>query len=392
MLKININKIINVKDIDTIRLYRKLELTEALYRSLPTSLTALFLVVSVIVWGLNDNIEIKYLYEWYFILCGIIVCRYGLLIWYNHTKLQINLQKYHYYFFVLGSSLTGIFVGMLGSFLMPNDIMHQAFVLILISGILAGSVQSLSASYFANIMYICLIMIPMLTWEFIQILNKMPIFIGVFITMVLFCTFSLVVARHGYLMLVKHLELEFNYKILLQRVTRLKNKYKEQATHDLLTGLYNRQFLYEYFEIELNRAKRKNLNISIIMLDIDFFKNFNDTYGHECGDQILQSISNLLNQNIRKSDIACRYGGEEFVILMPETTLEAAREVAEKLRKAIKSISLFRESETVKNITLSFGVSSFPRNGLTRMKIIESADKALYRAKREGRDKVCIAT
>jgi len=178
----------------------------------------------------------------------------------------------------------------------------------------------------------------------------------------------------------------------LKRITLLKDKYKEQAVHDSLTGLYNHQFLNEFLDIEINRSKRKKLSIGIIMLDIDLFKDFNDTYGHECGDEILESLGDILNGIIRSSDIACRYGGEEFIILMPETTLDGAEIVAEMLRTAIKKIVIQREGKAIKNITVSLGVASYPQNGLSRQEVMEAVDKALYRAKQEGRDRVYLAS
>jgi len=373
-------------------IYCQPELTDALYHVFSTSILSLFLLISLIFWELSRAGVPKYLLAWYFSFCGIILCRCGLFVWYNQTKHQINLSHYHYYLFIIGSSISALYLGFLGSFLMPEDMMHQAFVLILISGIVAGAVQSLSASYLANVIFIYFSLIPILTWEVIQIIDNKSIYVAILIAMGLFCIFSPLVARREYLMLVKHLELEFNYKILLERVSEVKDKYKKQATHDLLTGLYNRQFLNEYLKIEINKAKRKKLKIGIILLDIDFFKGFNDTYGHELGDRILQSLGNILNQSARKSDIACRYGGEEFVIVLPETSLASTRLVAESLRKTIKALSVDSEGKIVDNITVSLGVSCFPQHGLTRSKIINAADKAMYKAKREGRDRVCTAS
>jgi diguanylate cyclase (GGDEF)-like protein len=127
------------------------------------------------------------------------------------------------------------------------------------------------------------------------------------------------------------------------------------------------------------------------MLDIDFFKKYNDTYGHDCGDEVLQSLGTLLEKNIRKTDIACRYGGEEFVVIMPDTPLEVAIAHAELIRQKIKTILLERQNKLIAPITVSIGVSGYPQHGLNVQKILKSADMALYRAKNEGKDSVRVA-
>lgn len=373
------------------KLFIQSELTEALYRSLLISLFTLFLVTSTIVWQIFGKGQDKYLIVWYLMLCIISFYRIVLFFWYRHTKSILKLRQYHYYLFVLGSTLSGILLGILGAFLMPADILDQTFVLILLAGIMAGSVQSLSPSFLANILHVYLVVIPLLIWEIIQVYHGHDIYIGILFAMMIFCIYSYLFARRGHFMLVKHLELEYNYKSLLQRVSNKKNKYKELATHDLLTGLYNHQFLKDYLEIEIYKAKRNKTNIGVIMLDIDFFKDFNDRYGHLCGDEILQSIGELLNQNVRKSDIACRYGGEEFMIVMPEASLANVYEKAEILREMVKTISIKWGAEIVKNVTVSLGVSYYPENGSTRNELIEAADRALYKAKQEGKDRVCVA-
>lgn len=367
------------------------QLTEALYHSIPISLSTLFILASILIWILYDVIENEVLFIWYAGFCSILVIRWIQFVWYNRTKLEKKLEKHHYYSFVLTSSITALFLGVLGSFMMPANIVYQSFIVILVSGIIAGSVQTLAASFLANILYIYLAIFPLLAWGFIQIFEKKEIYIGIFSSIFVFCVFSFFAARRGYAILFKHVELQYRYKKLLNTVSKMKDLYKEQATHDVLTGLYNRSFLNEYLEIELAFSKRRALNVAIIMLDVDLFKRFNDTYGHACGDEILQAVGKIVTENTRKSDMVCRYGGEEFLIILADVTLEDANHVAEMLRKAIKTISIQRKSEQVIGITASFGVAIFPYHGTTKEEIIEAADKALYRAKESGRDKVCSA-
>ncbi len=348
------------------------QLIDALYHHLPSSLLALFCVTSIIFWVLYSVGEEKNFFTWYVGLNCVLILRSLLFLWYNRTSAEKSLQKYHYYLFILGSSLTGLFLGILGSFLMPDHIMYQALIIILICGVIAGAAQSLSASFLAYIIYLYLTLSPLLIWEFIQILNNDLVYIGIFIGMIIFCIFSSITARREYLMLINHIKLEHDYKILLKNMSTLKNTYKEKSIHDPLTGLYNRRFLDEYLDIQIEIAKRQALKISV----------------HKFGDQILQIFGKKLLATVRKSDIVCRYGGEEFIIVLLDASIDAAKHVAENLRTAIKSIIIQDKSSVINNIAASFGVSGFPLHGQTRSDLIESADKALYHAKKAGRDTV----
>ena len=127
------------------------------------------------------------------------------------------------------------------------------------------------------------------------------------------------------------------------------------------------------------------------MLDVDHFKRFNDTFGHEAGDSVLQELGRFLLKYVRGSDIACRYGGEEFILILPEGSLDITSKRAEQLREEIKHLHLKYRHEPLGQITLSLGVASFPEHGLTGQNVIREADAALYRAKREGRDAVRLA-
>ncbi len=161
-----------------------------------------------------------------------------------------------------------------------------------------------------------------------------------------------------------------------------------QSIHDYLTGLYNRRYMAELLEKELHRMARKKLPAGIIIIDIDRFKGFNDRFGHEAGDMVLREFSLFLRKNIREEDFACRYGGDEFVIILPETSIENARQRAEQLRAGIKHLTIQFRGSTLDTVTLSLGVAVYPNHGLTAETLLRSADAALYRAKADGRDRV----
>ncbi len=171
----------------------------------------------------------------------------------------------------------------------------------------------------------------------------------------------------------------------------LHEQLKDLAIHDPLTGLFNRQYLNDILERELHRAKRKDGTSCILMLDIDHFKVFNDTFGHSAGDAVLKELGRHLKNFFRIEDFCCRYGGEEFLILISDTELEGIEERFETLRKSIHAINVIFQGSSLGTIAVSMGASLFPKDGTTPERLIEAADKALYRAKNEGRNRICFS-
>lgn len=167
-------------------------------------------------------------------------------------------------------------------------------------------------------------------------------------------------------------------------ISRLQESVREQAIHDALTGLFNRRYLEETLPRELASSRRRNAPMSVILLDIDHFKTVNDTYGHQVGDRTLQSLAALLDRSTREGDIACRYGGDEFVLVLPDTTLADAIDKAESLRAGCLSL----DQGDCSRITISLGVASSPDHDNDGRTILLAADQALYRAKEGGRDQV----
>jgi diguanylate cyclase (GGDEF)-like protein/PAS domain S-box-containing protein len=172
---------------------------------------------------------------------------------------------------------------------------------------------------------------------------------------------------------------------------KLRETLRSQSIRDPLTGLFNRRYMEESLERELHRATRKHHSVAIVMLDIDHFKHFNDTFGHDAGDTLLRELGASLQRYIRGEDIACRYGGEEFTLILPETSLETAQQRAEHIREAVKHLSVEHRHQPLRAITLSLGVAVFPEHGTTAEVVLQAADVALYRAKQAGRDRVEVA-
>jgi diguanylate cyclase (GGDEF)-like protein len=170
---------------------------------------------------------------------------------------------------------------------------------------------------------------------------------------------------------------------------KLRETLRMQAIRDPLTGLFNRRYMEESLERELVRAERSQTSVAAIMIDIDHFKRFNDTFGHAAADFALRNTSEVLRASIRADDIACRYGGEELVVILPDTTLRDAVERAEMLRAAISGQQLRFNGVALGAITASFGVAASSSQGTTRDSLLRYADECLYEAKRRGRNQVC---
>jgi len=170
-------------------------------------------------------------------------------------------------------------------------------------------------------------------------------------------------------------------------VRTLQDQLQKQAIHDSLTGLYNRLALNEFFDRELSIAKRSKGTIGVVIADLDHFKEVNDAFGHLAGDETLRVFSELIQSSFRVSDVCCRYGGEEFVILLPDMSLEDTADRVEHLRKAIEETEIVCGPARVR-VTASFGVAMYPEHGLTRDELIAAADRALYRGKGSGRNRV----
>ncbi len=166
---------------------------------------------------------------------------------------------------------------------------------------------------------------------------------------------------------------------------------KQLATTDGMTGLYNHRYFQDALGREISRSRRYGAPVSIVYMDIDHFKIFNDTYGHQVGDEVLKIVSRTIRRNLRDSDVACRYGGEELVAILPDTPLEGAMAAAEKIRQGIESLLLPVNGKSVR-ITISSGVSEFPRNASDKQSLIEAADGALYVAKEGGRNQTVAST
>jgi diguanylate cyclase (GGDEF)-like protein len=176
------------------------------------------------------------------------------------------------------------------------------------------------------------------------------------------------------------------FNTMVESLRKHHDELERLSTTDTLTGLSNRRHLMNLLTHEIERAKRADRPFSILMLDVDHFKKYNDTHGHQAGDEVLARIGTVLRNSIRPYDCAARYGGEEFLVMLSGTSLDPAKETAERIRKQVRAEQFEAES-----VTISIGVAEYPSQGDTAKSVIGQADAALYGAKRAGRDRVVCA-
>jgi diguanylate cyclase (GGDEF)-like protein len=172
---------------------------------------------------------------------------------------------------------------------------------------------------------------------------------------------------------------------------RLRATLREQSVRDPLTGLFNRRYMEESFDREVRRAAREGYGLGVLFADLDNFKQLNDAFGHAAGDSVLRRIGRFLAAAVRGEDIACRFGGEEFVVILPGASLDDTYRRAESMREGIKAYPLDELAGLHPTTTISVGVAAYPEHGTSAAQLILAADSAMYLAKEQGRDLVVVA-
>ncbi len=287
------------------------------------------------------------------------------------------------YYLSAGLLVAGAVFGSWGSLLLDPTVLHGDFVpltyvalTIMLSSIL---LPPLITIILAALQWLGLMLVPLLSPATASI--NWPSFLAfVFFTSVLSILTNVIGQR----------DLE-----QIDRQTRLLERsgaqMREQSIRDHLTHLFNRRYLEETLEREVQRAARKNATLGLIMLDLDNFKEINDSLGHAAGDVLLQELGKLLQEQVRQADIACRYGGDEFVLVLPEASLDVTLERAGQILDKVRQMRVEIPNLTREPVTISAGVAVFPDHGSTGEVVLKSADAALYRAKRDGRARVVVA-
>ncbi len=173
---------------------------------------------------------------------------------------------------------------------------------------------------------------------------------------------------------------------------QLREVLRQQSVRDPLTGLFNRRYMEETLDRELNRAAHRDDTVAVAMCDLDHFKDFNDTFGHDAGDLLLREVARVLKTSVRHADVVCRLGGEEFVVILPGASVSIASERLDQIRKRVESLTLSHRDRPLGRVTISAGLAGYPRHGITPEDLLRAADQALYRAKSQGRNRVLLAS
>ncbi len=187
-------------------------------------------------------------------------------------------------------------------------------------------------------------------------------------------------------------ELEAKIHERTHELAEANTRLAQLAVTDGLTGLYNHRHLHERLSLEVERSQRSGLPLSLLMLDVDHFKQFNDTFGHPAGDEVLRQLARVLNDTRRANDVVARYGGEEFAVILVDTAKFTAAKVAERVRERIAAHDFSDAAQRAGTISVSIGVATFPDDGSDAEALVRAADAALYAAKRAGRNRVVLAT
>lgn len=342
----------------------------AIYTSMMTAI-----ILLIILWPAKDY---KILLGWLFIMFVTSVIRLSLFRKYHKVDpkgLEILSWERPYFITLTFTTLTW---GIGSLFIMPFDSpLHQVIILTFLVGLSGAAISLYSSHTNITITTILVLLLPIIIYF---LMNGNYTFVGLAIAVLGFLLSSVRATRF----LGKTLDQNFTLKHQLESS---KTKAEEDARIDHLTGLHNSRAFHEAGENLANISQEKNDNFSLIIMDIDHFKNVNDTFGHATGDYILKKVAEMLKQTFRKSDICSRIGGEEFAILLPSTTLDQSYELAEKIRKKIEETSFLVDDQSI-SITASFGLCTGTDDINT---LFVQADKFLYQSKDSGRNRIsCI--
>jgi diguanylate cyclase (GGDEF)-like protein len=372
------------------------ERIKILYGNLLTSVPANFVCAMLVfislyraewsAWGADRDTSDAFILGWMIAVSIVSLFRMLILYLYRYHPRSNNTQLF---IFIFANVLSALLWGMINSVFMPQDeVMHQMIIIVITAGVTAGGIQTLNASIKAAITYVCLIVGPLSIWLFMQ---ASFIYTLVGFSTVAYIIFMVVTSVRGNKLLTAKLTLQYENQALIEEISITNAKLYEQSTHDALTSLYNRRYLDDVLTRELQRATREGSSLCVAMFDLDFFKSFNDSHGHVAGDEVLKFTAALMKSTFRETDICCRFGGEEFLVVMLNTSIAAARTRLEQFRELMKHGRVSFLNKALPPISVSIGIAQGPEQGTTVREILHAADTALYNAKKAGRDRVEVA-
>ena len=355
--------------------------TDRLHQLFRQSFAAIFgsyLGAIMLCWLCWDRFDHQVILIWLVTLAASTLLRLKMFMeWFRCPNAERTPERWERRYWVTLMLSAGIWgVGALA--VMPtDDRLSQALVMLFTVGMSVSAVSCYSAYRYMTLGSMGLVLLPCTVWLLFQ---PSPMQVGVAIAVMVFSTFVVSATRK----LSDALEKAFR---LTRQMERAHNISTRAAQTDELTGLMNRRAFFERAQVLYAQCRHNQQPLCALMLDMDHFKDINDTYGHQAGDQVLRQIGGVISASFRQADVFGRLGGEEFAVLLPNTSLETARDIAEQLIKTIASLA----AEPVQGLTASLGVASTHAQHLDLNGLMNSADKALYQAKASGRNQVAVA-
>ncbi|AKS04833.1 sensor domain-containing diguanylate cyclase [Pseudomonas trivialis] len=349
-----------------------------LFRQSFAAILGSYLAAVMLCWLCWDRFDHQVILVWLVVLTGSSLLRVKMFVeWFrcpNAERTPDRWERRYWITLVISAGIWGL--GALA--VMPtDDRLSQVLVMLFTVGMSVAAVSCYSAYRYMTLASMGLVLLPCTLWLLFQ---PSPMQVGVAIAVLVFSTFVVSATRK----LSDALEKAFR---LTRQMERAHNISTRAAQTDELTGLMNRRAFFEHAQVLYEQCRHNRQPLCALMMDMDHFKQINDTYGHQAGDQVLRQIGGVISASFRQADVYGRLGGEEFAVLLPNTSLETARTIAEQLVKAISGLV----SEPVHGLSASLGVASTDAQDQDLHGLMNTADKALYRAKAQGRNQVAVA-
>ena len=349
-----------------------------LFRQSFAAILGSYMGAAMLCWLCWDRFDHQIILIWLVALAGSSCLRLTMFMeWFRCPNAERTPERWERRYWVTLMLSAGIWgIGALA--VMPtDDRLSQVLVMLFTVGMSVSAVSCYSAYRYMTLTSMGLVLLPCTLWLLFQ---PSPMQVGVAIAVLVFSTFVVSATRK----LSDALEKAFR---LTRQMERAHNISTRAAQTDELTGLMNRRAFFERAQVLYEQCRHNRQPLCALMMDMDHFKQINDTYGHQAGDQVLRQIGGVISASFRQADVYGRLGGEEFGVLLPNTTLETARHIAEQLVKAISNLA----SEPVQGLSASLGVASTQAQDQDLHSLLNTADKALYRAKAQGRNQVAVA-
>jgi len=351
---------------------------QQLFRQSFSAVFGSYLAAAMLCWLCWDRFDDSRMLVWMLLLTGSSLLRIAMfLAWFRCPLSERTPARWERRYWITLTLSAGIWGAGALALIPTDDRLSEALVMLFGVGMSVSAVSCYSAYRSMTLVSMALVLFPCTLWLLFQ---PSPMQVGIAVAVLVFSSFVASATRK----LSGALETAFRLTRQMERAHHISTR---AAQTDELTGLMNRRAFFEHAQLLYEQCRHNQQPLCALMMDMDHFKDINDTYGHQAGDQVLRQVGGVISTSFRQADVYGRLGGEEFAVLLPNTSLEVARGIAEQLIKAISGLA----SEPVHGLTASLGVASTHPLGQDLHGLMNTADKALYRAKALGRNQVAVA-